>query len=83
VTVQWILLVPGLVFIGAGLVVLGFRTWVFKFIMDSERAMYGKLADPLVRRAKPWNVTAFAIGWICFGALLILLSVLLPPYHGR
>lgn len=82
-TVQWILLVPGLVLICAGIVVLRFRGWVFKFIMGSERAMYGRLADPLVRRAKPWNVTAFAVGWICFGALLILLSVLLPPYHGR
>lgn len=80
-TVQWILLIPGMILIVVGLVVFKYRQWVTRFIVDSQRAMFGKLANPLVRGAKSRQIAVPAIGFVCFGVLLIILSIFVPPYH--
>jgi hypothetical protein len=80
-TVQWVLLIPGVILIAAGLIIFKYRTWVTRFIVDSQRAMFGKIANPLVRRAKSSQIAVPAIGFVCFGVVLITLSIFLPPYH--
>lgn len=79
--VQWPLVVAGGVLLIVAMLLFFFRAIVTRFIIDSNRAMFGRLVSRMAVKGNPRQLAVVALLWALFGVLLVVLGVALPPYH--
>ncbi len=65
-----------------GLVLIVFRGPIARFIIHEQRETFGKLGEWNTRKAKPSHLIAPGVFGIMLGLLIIVLTIVLPPYHG-